>query len=95
MKRGSRRKGRRKGGGTNEEGFSGTRGADEKGALWDLGAELGVLGRVLEEVDELEDLGLCLIQTSDVLEGRLALHLCGRELLSDVEHVLRVHRAQR
>ncbi len=43
----------------------------QDGTLGKLGAEIEILLRVLEEVDELDDLELGLLTTGDVLEGHV------------------------
>jgi hypothetical protein len=45
--------------------------SDQQGALGDVSAQLLVLGRLLQEVDELHDLGFCFIAACHILEGDL------------------------
>ncbi len=67
------------GDGLGEKGLSGSRRPDKEDSLGDLAAELPVLGAVLQEVDYLADLLLCLIAACHVSEG--GLHVLRAELL--------------
>src|SRR5690606_4976590 len=66
--------------------------ADQQYALGDLGADAQVLLRVLQEVDDLDELLLRLLVAGDVVEGRRDLVLAPERLgarLAELHHLVR------
>ena len=63
------------GDGARQQRLTGARGADQQAALGDLAAQPLELLRVLQEVDDLLELGLGLVDAGDVLEGDAAVLL--------------------
>src|SRR5205814_444232 len=61
--------------GARQQGLAGAGRADQQAALGDLAAEPLELLRILQEVDDLLELGLGLVDAGDVLEGDAAVLL--------------------